>query len=112
MDISQRMLNPELGEAAVAIRESHNYHDRYAVAILENECVPLVMFSRDLEESGRALHFVRSVTHGLPSPRFGRFRGGSIEFFERMGSDPSALQRTGSASHASYGDLIHSNYAS
>ena len=34
--VYQRMWNPELGEVAVAVRESGNHHDRYAVAILEN----------------------------------------------------------------------------
>ena len=34
--VYQRMWIPELGEVAVAIRESGNHHNRYAVAILEN----------------------------------------------------------------------------
>ena len=35
--VYQRMWNPELGEVAVAVRESGNHHDRYAVAILETD---------------------------------------------------------------------------
>ena len=35
--VYQRMLNPELVEVAVAIHDSHNYYDRYAVTILEND---------------------------------------------------------------------------
>ena len=35
--VYQRMWNPELGEVAVAVRESGNHHYRYTVAILESD---------------------------------------------------------------------------
>lgn len=35
--VYQRIWNPEVGEVAVAVRDIGNGHDRYAVAILEEE---------------------------------------------------------------------------
>ena len=35
--VYQRIWNPKLGEVAVAVREGENFHDHYAVAILEED---------------------------------------------------------------------------
>ena len=69
----QRIRTSHVGEKATTVRESGNKHDRFAVAVLEDETLCTV--------SGESLVFL-----GRPGPLFVRFIGGSALGFHDIGS--------------------------
>ncbi len=48
-DVYQRMWNPDMGKVDIALLEERNVHDRYAVAILEEDtCCTVGHLPRDI----------------------------------------------------------------
>ena len=71
--VYHHMWNPELGKVSVAVRESHNHHNRYTIAVL-------------LSVQCRALSYLRSSS-------FGALIGGSTNSFQRIGIAASAFEK-------------------
>ena len=72
----QKIWTPHVGEKATTVRKSGNEHDRFTVAVLEDETL--------CTGSGESL-----VILGCAGPLFVRFVGGSALGFHDIGSEAS-----------------------
>ena len=89
--VYQRIWNPFVGEVAIAVREERNTHDRYAVAILEEDtCCSVGHLPREI--SKECVYFLK-MGGTIKGPRLGFLLGGSAEGVQRIGSGSSTCSK-------------------